>query len=204
LDRSRKEEGVVKYRCEHSLGQLRPYPELRDLLAGRAELHTRSLIGEDRGGVGYGNVSIRLQSSPRFLISGTQTSGLAEVDPRHFAEVTVIDLDRNLVKSRGEIWPSSEALTHAALYLTDPSIGGVAHVHAEDLWRKYRDRLPTTDPHVEYGTPQMGYEMVRLHKRREIRRQGIVVMGGHRFGLIAFGLTLASAVQEILTLIDAS
>ncbi len=195
-----EQEGVVKYTCRHVTAPLTIPPEMGDLLAWRKRLRERSLIGADAQGLGYGNLSIRLFASPRFLITGSQSSGLLEVDRRHFAAVRIVDLDRNFLESTGEIPPSSEALTHAALYQVDGAIRAVVHVHAPALWEAHKGRLPTTRDEVAYGTPEMAYEMIRLHKRSAIAKKGCVVMGGHRDGLIAFGSTIAEAAGEILAL----
>lgn len=193
-------EGVVKYTCRHVTAPFAVPPEMDDLLHWRNKLRALALIGADADGIGYGNLSIRLYASPRFLITGSQSSGLPDVDRRHFAAVTVVDLDRNFLQSTGETAPSSEALTHAALYEVDRGIRAVVHVHASALWATWRHRLPTTREDVAYGTPEMAYEMIRLHRRSAIGTRGCVVMGGHRDGLIAFGPSVADAAGEILTL----
>ena len=115
----------------------------------------------------------------------------------------MVDLDRNFLKCRGEIRASSEALTHAGLYQADPSIRAVVHVHSRPVWERYRDQLPTTREDVAYGTPEMAYEMIRLHRRGAFGARGVVVMGGHRDGVIAFGPTLAGTAQEMLDLTGA-
>jgi L-ribulose-5-phosphate 4-epimerase len=114
--------------------------------------------------------------------------------------VTVVDLDRNFLRSVGERAPSSEALTHAALYQVNGAIRGVVHVHSRVIWDAWRDKLPTTRDDVAYGTPEMAYEMIRLHKSRALGRLGVIVMGGHQDGVISFGPTLAEAAGEILAL----
>lgn len=195
-----EKEGVVKYSVQHKTARLTLPPEMPDLLSWRRKLRQLDLIGEDAHGLGYGNISIRLYSSPRFLITGSQSSGLAEVDQRHFAEVGVINLDRNSLRSKGEVPPSSEALTHAALYQTRASIRAVVHVHNHAIWTAFKDRLPTTKPDVPYGTPEMAYEMIRISKRNPIADQGAIVMAGHQDGVIAWGRTLAEAAGEILKL----
>jgi ribulose-5-phosphate 4-epimerase/fuculose-1-phosphate aldolase len=171
-----------------------------ELFDWRRRMRVLSLIGADAQGLGYGNLSIRLYATPSFLITSSQSSGLDEVDQRHFARVTVVDLDRNFLRSVGERPPSSEALTHAALYQVQSAIRAVVHVHSNPIWTAWRDRLPTTRDDVLYGTPEMGYEMIRLHKRKALGRQGVVVMGGHQDGVIAFGPSVAEAAGEILKL----
>jgi L-ribulose-5-phosphate 4-epimerase len=200
MNQPREKEGVVKYTFRHVSAPIAVPPEMGDLLSWRKRLRELELIGADAHGVGYGNLSIRLYASPRFLITGSQSSGLTDVDRRHFAAVRIVDLDKNFLESTGETPPSSEALTHAALYQVDGSIRAVVHVHSQTLWETYRNRLPTTRDDVTYGTPEMGYEMIRLHKRSPIVRQGCVVMGGHQDGLIAFGPSVAEAAGEILRL----
>jgi ribulose-5-phosphate 4-epimerase/fuculose-1-phosphate aldolase len=200
MSQPREQEGIVKYTCRHVTASIAVPPQWDDLLFWRNRLRALGLIGADAQGVGYGNLSVRLYSSPRFLITGSQSSGLRDVDRRHFAAVTVVDLDRNSLTSTGETPPSSEALTHAALYEVERAIRAVVHVHASALWEAWRNRLPTTREEVAYGTPEMGYEMIRLHKRSAIGTRGCVVMGGHRDGLIAFGPSVADAAGEILAL----
>jgi len=134
----------------------------------------------------------------------SQSSGLIDVDQRHFAEVSVINLDRNFLRSKGEAPTSSEALTHAALYQSRSSIRAVVHVHSHAIWSAHKDRLPITKDDVRYGTPEMAYEMIRLGKRNVIADQGVILMGGHQNGVIAFGPSLAEAAGEILKLMPAS
>ena len=203
MHESHEKEGVVKYAVKHVSGRLTLPAEMPELLVWRRKLRELELIGADAQGVGYGNLSIRLYASPRFLITGSQSSGLLEVDQRHFASVTVVDLDRNSLRSVGETAPSSEALTHAALYQVNGAIRAVVHVHSNAIWTAYRDRLPTSRDEVPYGTPEMGYEMIRLHKRSAMGGLGVVVMGGHQDGVVAFGPSLAEAAGEILKLLPA-
>ncbi len=195
-----EKEGVVKYTVKHETARITFPPEMPDLMSWRRRLRALELIGADADGLGYGNLSIRLYGSPSFLITGSQSSGLGEVDQRHFARVTVVDLDKNFLRSSGERPPSSEALTHAALYQVSGAIRAVVHVHSRVIWTAHVHRLPTTRDDVLYGTPEMGYEMIRLHKRGALGRLGVIVMGGHQDGIIAFGPTLSDAAGEILKL----
>jgi len=195
-----EQEGVVKYTIKHESARITLPADMPELLTWRRRLHERRLIGADAQGIGYGNLSVRLYTTPTFLITGTQSSGSAEVDQRDFARVTVVDLDRNFLRSIGERAPSSEALTHAALYQVNGAIRAVVHVHSAPIWNSCRNRLPTSREDVQYGTPEMAYEVIRLHKRKALGRQGVIVMGGHQDGVIAFGPSLAEAAGEILTL----
>jgi L-ribulose-5-phosphate 4-epimerase len=195
-----EKEGVVKYSVKHETATLELPAEMAEFFGWRQRLRQLELIGEDAAGIGYGNISVRLFATPSFLITSSQSSGLREVDQRHFARVTVVDLDRNFLRSSGQMPPSSEALTHAALYQMNGAIRAVVHVHSRPIWSAHRDRLPTTRDDVPYGTPGMAYEMIRLHKSKALGRLGVIVMGGHQDGVVAFGPSLADAAGEILKL----
>ena len=203
MHEAHEQEGVVKYTVRHETARITLPPAISDLFVWRQRLRALDLIGADAQGVGYGNLSVRPYSSPTFFITCTQSSGLAQVDQRHFTRVTVVDLDRNFLRSVGEQPPSSEALTHAALYQVNGAIASVVHVHSRRLWEAHRHRLPTSRDEVAYGTPEMGYEMIRLHKRAALGRQGVIVMGGHQDGVIAFGPSVEAAAGEILRLQEA-
>jgi hypothetical protein len=47
--------------------------------------------------------------------------------------------------------------------------------------------LPRTAAEAGYGTPAMAEEVTRLWRERARRRTGVLVMGGHEDGVIAFG-----------------
>jgi len=197
----REKEGVVKYTVKHETARLDLPADMPEFFAWRRRHRQLELLGADAAGIGYGNLRIRLFATPSFLITSSQSSGLLEVDQRHFSRVTVVDLDRNFLRSSGQLPPSSEALTHAALYQVSGAIRAVVHVHSPSIWTAHRDHLPTTRDDALYGTPEMGYEMIRLHKRRALGRLGVIVMGGHRDGVVAFGPTMAEAAGEILKLL---
>jgi hypothetical protein len=201
MHETHEQEGVVKYTVKHETAKLAFPPEMPELMTWRRRMRELRLIGEDSQGLGYGNLSIRLYGTPTFLITSSQSSGLVDVDQQHFARVTVVDLDRNFLRSVGERPPSSEALTHAALYQMNGAIRAVVHVHARDIWTARRHQLPTSRDEVRYGTPEMAYEMIPLHKRAALGRLGVIVMGGHQDDVIAFGPSIADASGEILKLI---
>jgi ribulose-5-phosphate 4-epimerase/fuculose-1-phosphate aldolase len=91
-------------------------------------------------------------------------------------------------------------MSHAAIYNASPETGAVVHIHSRELWQKYLDILPTTDKKVEYGTPEMSYEIDRIMKSPEILNKKVFVMGGHEEGIIAFGKTVEEAAMAIFAL----
>lgn len=193
------DEGVVKYHLEWHPGPSPGSDEIAPLIKWRDRMHEAGLIGHDpEHDVGYGNISLRVRDG--FLISGTQTGHIAETTPEHYSRVTGFNIEANSISCTGPAPASSEALTHAGLYQLSPDIGAIVHVHSAELWKQWRDRLPTTAPDVAYGTPAMAREFQRLYKKTEFGKVGIAVMGGHDDGLVAIGQTPEEASKRILSL----
>jgi ribulose-5-phosphate 4-epimerase/fuculose-1-phosphate aldolase len=103
------------------------------------------------------------------------------------------DLARNWLRYEGAAIPSSESLTHAAIYESDPTTSAVIHCHDSVLWRALLDRAPTSSKAVAYGTPEMAYEIISLFKASDVRNRQIFVMAGHEGGIIVFGKNLQEA-----------
>jgi ribulose-5-phosphate 4-epimerase/fuculose-1-phosphate aldolase len=131
-------------------------------------------------------------------VTGTQTGHLPRLGPEHYARLTSWDIDANRLESDGPIAPSSESLTHLALYEVDPAIGAVIHVHCAALWEALRDRVPTTAPGVPYGTPAMARAVQSLYRAGPLARERILVMAGHPDGVITFGVDLDAAGSPLI------
>jgi ribulose-5-phosphate 4-epimerase/fuculose-1-phosphate aldolase len=98
------------------------------------------------------------------------------------------DPERNTLRSTGPVAPSSESLTHGALYDAAPAARVVFHAHTPEIWRQARALgLPVTRPEVVNGTTAMALEVQRLYRETQLAATGILVMGGHEDGVIAFG-----------------
>lgn len=196
-------EGVIKFDLQFTPAPPLPAMELAELNGWRRILFMLGLTGHDPkryAGLSFGNVSLRLPpyAAPSlarpFVVSGTQTGGLPELGPEHYAVVRSCDPQGNRVVALGPVPPSSEALTHGALYALDPDLRCVLHVHSPLLWRQtVHLELPMTDPAAAYGTPAMAAEVARLYTEPQVRGGGILAMGGHEDGLVAFGASVEAA-----------
>lgn len=204
-------EGVIQFQAHHKTGHLslRRYADATDeVLAWREILRAMQIVGQhpDRyDGAGFGNLSVRVGPFPGqkgarpFLITGTQTGGERCLSLADFALVHRYDVHRNEVRSEGERLPSSESMTHGALYDLTPAIRCVMHVHAPVLFEQAKSLgLPTTDAAVGYGTPAMAQAMGRLWRTTPLEQVGVLVMGGHEDGVVGFGRTVAEAGHRIL------
>lgn len=192
-----QQEGVIKFALEFRQAPPLQGEKLRELNAWRRILFLLRLTGQDPeryDGLGYGNVSLRLapfEAPPerrRFVISGTQTGGLPKLGAGHYTTVIEAYPEGNRLVAAGPIRPSSESLTHAALYALDASLRCVMHVHSPVIWRHAAALgIPCTDPAAAYGTPEMAAETARLLRDEAVRSGGLFAMGGHEDGVVAFG-----------------
>jgi L-ribulose-5-phosphate 4-epimerase len=195
------DEGYTKYTVHWSDRRPVDVPEVAELDRWRRRLYDAGLIGQYvDSGIGYGNISVRIGRGGEFLISGTRTGHCRHTGREHYALVTQADIDGNSVTCRGAVQASSEALTHAAVYALDLSTGAVVHVHDDLLWERLKGAIPTTDPSVPYGTPEMAREFARLWRASELSDTGVAVMAGHDSGIVSFGRDLQEATERILSL----
>jgi L-ribulose-5-phosphate 4-epimerase len=206
------EEGVIKFSAEHErqpLSRQRHGALCAELVAWRRIMAQTGLVGRAPhlyGGAGYGNVSGRVGApgSPMgrraMLISGTQTGTFEAVDLDDFCLVERYDYRRNRVWSRGLIEPSSETMTHGAIYDLSPHIRFVFHGHTAVIWSQARALgIPVTDPSVPYGTPEMATEVQRLYRSTALAQGRILAMGGHEDGMVVFGHTAEDAGRVLMT-----
>ena len=137
-------EGITKFQAAHTHGDLPAEAQDRfaPIGAWRRIFFMLGLIGADParyGGLGFGNVSCRMGPYPgerrrrRFVITGTQTSDRWELGPDKLCVVEAYDPKANWVQSQGPVRPSSESLTHGALYDLSPRIRSVLQVGFQRL-----------------------------------------------------------------------
>jgi L-ribulose-5-phosphate 4-epimerase len=188
----------VKFTYQRAHADIAPFDALVELNECRRKLLELRLIGVDSNGVGFGNLSVRDGSTASFYITGSATGGLPELTPTDCVRVVAYDFARNWLRYEGSAIPSSESLTHAAIYESDPSTFAVIHCHDSNLWRTLLDRVPTSSKAVAYGTAEMAYEIMRLFTGSDVRSRQIFVMAGHEGGIVAFGKNLEQAFDVLM------
>lgn len=199
-------EGVIRFQADHRDTALSGgFDDLiAKISAWRQVLRAAGWVGQDPrryGGYGYGNLSVRVpEPDGGFLITGSQTSGLERVTAQHFSWVLRWSTENNQVESRGSTLPSSESLSHAALYDASPEIRAVFHVHAP---RIFRLRRPATAERIEAGTPEMARDIGRVWASLPPEgfggaSRGVLVMGGHSDGVLAFGESIDAAGRSLV------
>jgi len=193
------EEGYIKFNCDWKKAP----PILREKLEGiikwRQKFYSLGLIGMYSNGVGFGNISVRKENgSSKFIISGSATGGLAQLDENHFTEVIQSEFEKNFLVCCGPIVASSESMTHAAIYECDKKANAVIHIHNKAFWDYLLHKVPTTSKDAAYGTPEMAREIFRLFSAQKSWPKKLIAMEGHEEGIISFGANLEEAGELLL------
>jgi len=196
-------EGVIKYQLDFQSNSLLTWLGFEELNAWRSILFNLHLIGQDNArydGYGYGNISYRNQcDDDGFYISGSQTGGKKQLTINDYCKVTLCDVKHNHIVANGAVKPSSEALSHGAVYHLDNKIRCVMHVHSDVLWRCAAPiGLPCTDESIAYGTVKMADEIRDLYRSGRLSKTRLFVMGGHKDGVIAYGETVEQAGAALI------
>ncbi len=152
----------------------------------------------DSNGIGFGNLSIRDGATDNFYITGSATGGIPELTLADCAKVVAYDFERNWLQYEGSTIPSSESLTHAAIYESDAKAGAIIHCHDSRLWAAVLNQAPTSSKTIDYGTPQLAYEIMQLFKQTDVQSRKILVMAGHAAGILTLGKDLEEAFAVLM------
>ena len=190
-------EGVIKFDYAFDeTDEVVPIDE--QILLWRQMLFQYDLVGEvpDRyGGFGFGNISYRLPQG--FAITASQTGRAAILEAQDFALVTDWSLERNWLRAEGAMRPSSESLTHAAIYAATASIQAFFHVHSPALCGSQEMLcLPETAASIPYGTVEMAATLKALTQR--LGAEGLIRMAGHEDGIVAWSTSPLGAGARLL------
>jgi ribulose-5-phosphate 4-epimerase/fuculose-1-phosphate aldolase len=216
-------EGVIKFTIQDRRSGPPLAPEdYQDIEAIRAGLWQLKLIGHDRqADVGYGNIS-RRRDSGGFVISGTQTGFKEVLDGSDYVVVDGWDFSRNRVSCTGPCLPSSESLSHAALYQR-PDVGAVIHVHSRKLWDVLiQAGALSTEEDIAYGSEALYRRLSELAGADLASGSGpdlsmagnglspaakepplplVIVTKGHQDGVFVSGRDLAEAYEAVIDLL---
>lgn len=192
------ETGSVKFTCQQVAVEISRFSGFTELNRYRRKLRDLGMIGVDARGIGFGNLSIRNGATSRFYITGSATGRILELTPADYARVVAYDFEKNWLKCEGSTVASSESLTHAAVYESDPTAGAVIHFHDVKLWAALLGKAPTTPKRVEYGTAEMAYAVQRLFEITDVKTRKIFVMAAHDGGLVTFGKNLQDAFEILM------
>ena len=198
-------EGVIKYKLDHREAEIRadrtkvqPLIHLRDRLW---ELNLIGVYSSDHPvtpNIGFGNASVRYTDNGQFIISGSQTGQKKETSVEDYALVLDYDIKNNRVISKGQTKPSSESMTHAAIYAIAPEVNYVIHVHHKEMWENHKKlEMSTTPKDAPYGTPEMAKAIQDVYSAQP-KLSSPVCLLGHTEGLLTWGETKEEALKLYL------
>ena len=198
-------EGVIKYKLNHRDAELRiDNTRLKDLIHLRDRLWELNLIGDYPSdhlvtpNIGFGNASVRYTDDGQFFISGSQTGEKKKTVIVDYALVLDYDIKNNRVISKGQTKPSSESMTHAAIYDIAPEVKCVIHVHHKEMWENYEKlEMSTTPEDAPYGTPEMARAIQKAY-RFQPKLNAPVCLLGHTEGLLTWGESKEEALKLFL------
>lgn len=192
-------QGFVKFNCHWSQsGPVISDEQYEIINSWREILYNMDLIGAYENGVAFGNISMRIGSSNQFVITGSATGEIPDLEPGHYVKVSSFNIDDNAVQCIGPLKASSESLTHAAIYSADPGVNAVVHVHSLELWKNLIHNVPTTNPGMDYGTAGLAKDIQRIFTGSEVYEKRIIVMAGDRAGILTFGHDMDEAVNVLM------
>ncbi len=192
------DEGYIKFKANWEKTPALPADQITVLNYWRQEMYHYNLIGAYPNGIGFGNISQRIGNTDQFIISGSATGNYPKLTTEHYAKVNSVDIDKNELTCEGPIIASSESMSHAMIYQSNPKIKGVIHVHHLELWKDLMFKVPTTELGATYGSPEMAYSILDLFQTTNLNEEKIFVMQSHEEGVFAFGETLEEAAQVVL------
>jgi len=191
------ETGYIKFDCNWIKEKPLDINLIKNLNICRNKLYKLGFIGVYENGIGFGNISERYIEN-QFIITGSATGKFKNITNNHYTNVIDYNLEKNSLTAAGPIIASSESLTHAVIYEQDKNINAVIHIHNLELWKNMLNKVPTTNKNVEYGTPDMAKEILRLFNETNLFEKKIVVMAGHEEGIVSFGKSLEEAADILL------
>ena len=197
-----EQEGVIKFQLDFRQQAVLKAEDVVQINSWRHIMLQLGMLGQtpDRyDNYGFGNISQRFGSGSQFIISGTQTGGIVQMQAADYALVTDCQVQLNRIAACGETKPSSEAMTHGQLYQLCPEIQFVIHAHCPQIWQGASALgLAQTRAEVPYGTVAMADEVARLFAETAVLQHGVFSMAGHEDGVVAFGGTAAAAAQRLI------
>ncbi len=189
-------EGYIKFQFNQISETEPPLNEVLDLLELRTKLYDLGLVGFVEN-VSYGNVSKRI-SQNSFIITASNTGKTREIGTKDLVTVVSVDYEKNLVNFIGKFPPSSETLTHFAIYSSFQFAFYVVHFHHRGIWQKWVFKMPTTPVEYEYGTIQLAQSIAQLSPFfHDDEDAGVVVLGGHHDGIVVFGKSISAILKCI-------
>ncbi|MGQ9818544.1 MAG: class II aldolase/adducin family protein [Candidatus Kapaibacteriales bacterium] len=194
-------EGIIKFSYEFVSKRIPSQKITEELNKIRQKFWEMKLVGVGENGISYGNISQRL-SNNSFLITASQVGFKKILVESDYVVIQKADIKLNRVWVKGIKPPSSESLTHYAVYLANPLAFFVIHFHHRNLWKRLAGKAPTTSFNADFGTKELASSIFESIINLEPRERGLVVLGGHKDGLIAYSSNAEGLLELVIKYLE--
>lgn len=190
------DEGYIKFRYKAINDSVPDLSCVEDLIDLRTKLYDLGLIGF-KDGVSFGNLSKRLKAN-EFIITISNIGRIRILQPEHFATVSFVEINNNYVEYKGKYPPSSETITHFAVYYAFQKANYVVHFHHYQIWEETKNKFPSTPEDKSYGTVELARAIIDIRSKFKYEPSSeIIVLGGHEAGLLVFGTSTKLVLEKI-------
>lgn len=189
---------VIKYKFNLKMSSPINEEHFLELEKWRSIFHKMNLIGEYKTTkVGFGNLSKRiLPSEEPFIITGAGTGGYPHLSGMQYTKVTKCNLPKLTIEAVGPIAPDDETLTHHGIYLENPQIRFVFHVHNIQLWNyMLKNSLDNTSEDIDHRSVDFAKAAKEII---QTKKTGIFAMSDLEGGIIAYADTAENAGKIVL------
>lgn len=193
-------EEIRQFKAIQFKGLVPEFPNFNELGVVRTYFRRAGYLGVQKG-VAYGNMSWKPKDLEigEFILIGTQTSRKSSITKDDLVLILDCSFKTNLVEYAGKIEPSTEALTHTAIYWygaeNGRKIGAVIHAHHALIWKYMLDNdYLRTGSKAKAGTLELVKEIQLI---MEVGSQIGFAMEGHKNGIWVYGEDLHE-VRDIL------
>ncbi|MFM8449572.1 MAG: class II aldolase/adducin family protein [Haliscomenobacter sp.] len=190
-------EGYIKFQAHWTPCAAFDAGLLEELNAWRQRCYARGWIGAFPDGIGFGNISQRVDSGGRFFISGSATGNIPVLDAAQYALVEEVQAASNALWCSGPVIASSESMSHAAVYAACAQVQGVIHIHHRGMWEYLLAQGQATHPEATYGSPEMVEAILNWLAGQAYAPTGVFAMAGHEDGIFAYGRNLEEAFRQL-------
>ena len=200
------DDGYIKFHCEHTNAVWNssslPLPEhtynlIKKIDIFRTKIYDQKLIGMYENGIGYGNLSHRLEDN--FVITASATGGARELGIDGYTLVNAVFIEKNTVHCLGSLPASSETMTHAAIYQSAPKVQCILHIHNQIIFdTMIKMKCLSTAKNIPYGTIDMALALKQLATNNPL--EACIVMQGHNEGVIIYGTSIEHVESQLIFL----
>jgi L-ribulose-5-phosphate 4-epimerase len=195
-------EHVIKYNLkQRNKGFVFRGQDYRRLNKLRDLFYAKRLIGQNDAlydGLCYGNISIRYRNTDKFIISCSQSGHIRKLNRMHYTLVDKINIRKNHIVACGLHSPSSESLSHGAIYQGNKNIKYVVHIHSANIWQNYKKlNLFGVDSSASYGSTYMACACKDYVKKYDSLNYGAFVLLGHQDGIMLYAKKYSTIIKKL-------